>query len=723
MSVWPAIQLTEYGELDRRFTTAFLSVLAETRKLNAESDTSSHAMTGFSRPIVEGGGATALGYWFVMLIGYLMFTGFQLSSKSKVTVLLLGFVNAMLAIGASFGILFGLELEVQAMIQVAAAIIIAIAIDDVFVITHAIDRMQGPTESRFAEGIGEAATAILMTTVTDVLVFGYGLFSVSYQSRVMSLFLVLGVSIDFVLQMTFLAGVIIVDMRLSDKGKWCFGLCCPPIARCKQQKELFDEEETVVRTHHSKSDVSFDASFASDNEVRRTPSAQPKQGSEVIVVKQFNLQHSFRDTQSTVSSVVKSQGKVNVHRSWSDRFFGDIYPRWTTKKWFHVLAFVVLAVMLALVVYGLLAFQARAMLSSDLTMNRELAMVRHRVRELKYFPTKTWKYFITQRGLSYTNATVQNALLKACQDTKQMFVSASWAKFTRCLFDEFKRELEKSNSTQALTSESLFLSELKSFVAKPENERFRQDLMWDRQNTNLVATRIAFFSPLPKTVKKAVDLRSHAYTVLGAEAKLMDFSSNYIAWAYSTVYLQQYLIEIGLVAGGLVTLYSAVALINPWSALFVAMSMLLTGAGTLGFLEFHPLIELNMLMVFVGVFAIGLGIDFTAHIVLAFNTAPGSVEDRLKVAFANVGSSVFHGFASEATLGIVIAMVDGYLQVLITIIVVAAVISFLFSVVVVPVLLQYLTPPPALRDLNMEAKLKKRKNPMELAWEISFRQQ
>eukprot|EP00003_Mantamonas_plastica_P001868 TRINITY_DN1133_c0_g3_i15.p1 TRINITY_DN1133_c0_g3~~TRINITY_DN1133_c0_g3_i15.p1 ORF type:complete len:597 (-),score=139.14 TRINITY_DN1133_c0_g3_i15:1653-3443(-) len=582
-------------------------------------------------------------------------------------------------------------------------------------------------------------------------------------------------------------------MRLSDKGKWCCGLCCPAIARCRDDNEyeitlskrnrivsLDDstEGDTTARSQDSGNRIFAKLDLENSNEKSGKPvydgparlslslderrrsslmsgvtSSSTRSMSSVKIdvspstsavrvtptnsARSTSRSHSgkvssARSSISTSSSIVWSElgmTKPTVDNSIAGRFFGTTYARWVTQRWFHVLAFLVMAVMIGLTVYGLTSFQIRAIGSVDLTKNRQLPMVKHRLRLVKYFKDQmleTTGILVAQRT-DYANETVQEGLLKACDVAKrfpQPVIARGWQSSVRCWFTEFRKHLVSVNKTDALTSQQEFIKELNSFLDMPEYNKFRLDVMWDSKGETIHMTRIALITQAYTSPQAAIADKARVDAVMKENnfPPWLSFGCYSMGVSESAQYLLELLVETGIVAGVIATLMSAVFLINPLSSLLVAGSMLFTSVGTFALLFLLPSVEMSMQMMFVGVFAIGFGVDYTAHVVLAFNTAGGSIEQRLQTAFASIGSSVFHGFATAATLGIIILLVDGYLQVLISIFFTAVCISFTFAAVIVPVLLQYLKPPPALRDLDMQTRLVKRRKPLDIAWEQAFRE-
>ncbi|TMS35883.1 hypothetical protein L596_003176 [Steinernema carpocapsae] len=95
----------------------------------------------------------------------------------------------------------------------------------------------------------------------------------------------------------------------------------------------------------------------------------------------------------------------------------------------------------------------------------------------------------------------------------------------------------------------------------------------------------------------------------------------------------------------------SVLLFNPWAAsciMFILVLMTIELAGFLGFVG----IKLNPVSAVTLITAVGIGVEFTAHVVFAFLTSLGDRNDRMATAIDRVFVPVIHG-ALSTLLGIV----------------------------------------------------------------------
>ncbi|KAK0396210.1 hypothetical protein QR680_001622 [Steinernema hermaphroditum] len=92
-------------------------------------------------------------------------------------------------------------------------------------------------------------------------------------------------------------------------------------------------------------------------------------------------------------------------------------------------------------------------------------------------------------------------------------------------------------------------------------------------------------------------------------------------------------------------------LINPWSASCIMVILILMTVELAGFLGFVG-IKLNPVSAVMLITAVGIGVEFTAHVVFAFLTSLGDRNERIAAAIDRLFVPVIHG-ALSAHLGIV----------------------------------------------------------------------
>ncbi|WKX95323.1 hypothetical protein Q1695_012069 [Nippostrongylus brasiliensis] len=145
---------------------------------------------------------------------------------------------------------------------------------------------------------------------------------------------------------------------------------------------------------------------------------------------------------------------------------------------------------------------------------------------------------------------------------------------------------------------------------------------------------------------------------------------------------------------------------NPWAAAMVMVIVVIVTIELGGFMGVFG-VKMNPISAVTQISAVGIGVEFTAHVVLAFLTALGSVDDRLDSCLQHMFVPVFHG-AISTLLGIVMLVfsefdfVIKYFFVVMSILVVLAVFN---GLCLLPVLLTLIGPEPELVPLDGGSRL------------------
>lgn len=145
---------------------------------------------------------------------------------------------------------------------------------------------------------------------------------------------------------------------------------------------------------------------------------------------------------------------------------------------------------------------------------------------------------------------------------------------------------------------------------------------------------------------------------------------------------------------------------NPWAAAMVMVIVVIVTIELGGFMGVFG-IKMNPISAVTQISAVGIGVEFTAHVVLAFLTALGTVDDRLDSCLQHMFVPVFHG-AISTLLGVVMLVfsefdfVVKYFFVVMSLLVCIAVFN---GLCLLPILLTLIGPEPELVPLDGSNRL------------------
>ncbi|KAF8361353.1 hypothetical protein PRIPAC_88276 [Pristionchus pacificus] len=198
--------------------------------------------------------APLIGLSVLLLITFFLLTSMRADSvRSKPWEALIGILVPVIAIGASFGILAMCGIKMQPIIVATLFLVLSVGTDDAFIMMRAwdrtIDHRRGPPPAprdstsshcststsssleevpsiaeRTAEMLAESGSSIAITTLTNMLSFGVGIFSSTPAIRALCIYSTAAIFACFVYQITLYTAVIALSGRRESKrlsSIWC----------------------------------------------------------------------------------------------------------------------------------------------------------------------------------------------------------------------------------------------------------------------------------------------------------------------------------------------------------------------------------------------------------------------------------------------------------------------------------------------------------------------
>ncbi|GMT10222.1 hypothetical protein PFISCL1PPCAC_1519, partial [Pristionchus fissidentatus] len=147
--------------------------------------------------------------------------------RSKPIVVVAGILVPLTSIPTAFGLLLWCGEIYNAIVNVSPFLVLCIGIDDLFVMSAAWHRTnpEKRPEVRIAETLEEAAVAITITSVTDILTFGIGIFTPLPAVRIFCVYTSVQCIFTYVYQITFFSPVLSWAADMEEHGTHSLFFC------------------------------------------------------------------------------------------------------------------------------------------------------------------------------------------------------------------------------------------------------------------------------------------------------------------------------------------------------------------------------------------------------------------------------------------------------------------------------------------------------------------
>uniref|UniRef100_A0A1I7W445 SSD domain-containing protein n=1 Tax=Loa loa TaxID=7209 RepID=A0A1I7W445_LOALO len=140
--------------------------------------------------------------------------------RSKPAIALAGLFCPLLAIISAFGLILWMGSLYNAVVNVSPFIIFCIGVDDMFIMSAAWHRtnVEQDVSHRLSESLAEAAVAISITTITDMLTFGIGCLTTLPSVQMFCFYTFMGITFTYLYQLTFFTAVMAYSGKREGNG-------------------------------------------------------------------------------------------------------------------------------------------------------------------------------------------------------------------------------------------------------------------------------------------------------------------------------------------------------------------------------------------------------------------------------------------------------------------------------------------------------------------------
>ncbi|KAI1720216.1 patched family domain-containing protein [Ditylenchus destructor] len=153
-----------------------------------------------------------------LMIMFMMFALREHNWKAQIMLIFAAILSPFLAIGTSFAILGWIGIPINSIMCIMPFLILGIGVDDAFLLLHCWRKwgqVEPNTELRMASVISEIGPSISITSITNMLAFGVGVFSPSSQLSHFCLSTTIAVMLDFLFEFVTFAPCMVASERFT----------------------------------------------------------------------------------------------------------------------------------------------------------------------------------------------------------------------------------------------------------------------------------------------------------------------------------------------------------------------------------------------------------------------------------------------------------------------------------------------------------------------------
>lgn len=516
----------------------------------------------------------------------------------------------------------GLGVPFNTLHSILPFIVIGIGVDDMFVITFSFDHQSAalPNDVRLANALKQCGLSITYTTATDVAAFLLGATSSLPAIQQFCFYAAVTLLFNFVFQLTAYSVLLVWDEERQQKGNLDVLFCCnwyPPTELSAVSKSA----GPLMVASPQKSPV----------------------GKDVLGTKGFDSVHT------TVQHEPEELDSLQ-------HFLGNVYYPIISNFNVRVAITIAFVALLGVNMYG----------TSNITQGFDFSMLVPDDSYAKVFITEAKRLHLFNiestvpvsiyfQDLPYHEQQIQERILMLQDDFIAIRHNSgpyeSWVSdFIPWVSSDQSPYNTSVNANNFLTDETLFYEAVEYFVLLPEYNRFERDIVFS-YNTNGSVHRIqdsrvsAYHKELtePMIQVHAMDNSRKICKDAGFEPAAFPFTFPYIFYETEAIIVRE-MYENLLMALGAVAAVSSLVLILPRAVLVVCILLCVIDTDILGTMFFWGL-TINTVTVVQLVMAVGLVVDYVAHILHYYLAQPQHLSngERVRLALIGIGPSVLMG--------------------------------------------------------------------------------
>lgn len=254
-------------------------------------------------------------------------------------------------------------------------------------------------------------------------------------------------------------------------------------------------------------------------------------------------------------------------------------------------------------------------------------------------------------------------------------------------YNSFRNFGNFTNQEQTFPPEDYYI-QLERFLSTDVGSQFVEDIVFDDTKSKLLATAsFAFFDTLANTAERVDAMQTMRASVNQAELyNTFAYSPSFLYFDGDAV-LKEEVMKCTLLSLAAVFVVTLFLIGNLQTALIVLTGVCFSVVDLLGLVHFLS-INLHSVSVICLALAVGLTVDFSAHMGLLFLSYPGTKRERVGKALAHLGPALTHsGLTTMVALSVLVVAQSYTFQVLFKMLSLTISLGMFHGMIVVPIIL------------------------------------
>lgn len=626
--------------------------------------------------------------------------------RSKPATALAGLFCPLLAIVSSFGLILWMGFLYNAIVNVSPFIIFCIGVDDMFIMNAAWHRTASEQNvpDRLAEMLADAAVAISITSITDMVTFGIGCLTTLPSVQMFCFYTFVGITFTYIYQLTFFTAIMAYSGEREGQGLHAVTMK-PAIHSAKADtllKKIFltgTVQDTVIGT-------SDPLQLSAEVEQKIIKNEKEEKQDEQTTLNDRIRKKIMGWKQSLNKELPKSKHRETIISKLFRQYYGPFLLAGLTKK----------VILFIYIIYLSLAILGCSMVKEGLNPKFLVLDTFYLSKFYTLMDETFWEEGLQMQVVVNSPPDLYNP--EERQQFQKMLNDFENTEYTMkhnatmLWLDAYDKKLEEDYEMFKIpmpkTSREWYERCREWLISAGGRRLWEKDMVWGKNQSepksynHLYAFR---FQLGLRNYKTPTDHMRSAILMRNIAAKYAKFNvttfHEYYPFADQYIELKPALIRNCLLAM-LSMLIVSFIMIPSWCAAFaIAFAILSIDLGVIGYMTFWG-VRLESVSMITVIMSIGFAVDLSAHISYAYVQSNGDRNTKAINALETIGWPVFMGALSTILGILVLGTVHAYIvQIFFKTVFLVIMFSMLHGLVLLPIFLTLIVPETTPQKLEL----------------------